>query len=179
MSSPSKVVIRSATSDDINKIAEVLTHSFHDFNRFMCWLYPLMKMGIAEDLRDRIYKNDPHYHCFIAVNEDKKIIGTVELSLKTTYNYLTREKKYPYISNLAVTKNYRRQGVASKLLKECETLAKSWQFDSLSLHVLAENKTGQTVYLQNGYTVKEVQIDLYSLFLTNKRRLLLEKSLSN
>jgi len=94
MSSSHPVVIRSATADDINKIAEVLTYSFHSFNRFMCWLYPLMKMGIAEDLRDRIYKNDPHYRCFIAENEHKKIIGTVELSLKTNYNYLTRKKQY-------------------------------------------------------------------------------------
>ncbi len=180
-SSSVKVVIRQAKSDDISKIAEVLTYGFHHFNRFTWWLYPLFKMGIAEDLRDRIYKNDPHYRCLIAVQaantkESEKVIGTLELSLKGNYSW-TKRKQYSYISNLAVKEGYRRQGIATKLLQESEKIAQHWGFDSLSLHVLAENKSGLEVYLQNGYVIKQVEIDLYSLFITNKRRLLLEKKI--
>ncbi|WP_069790097.1 GNAT family N-acetyltransferase [Cyanobacterium sp. IPPAS B-1200] len=176
-------IIRLATSEDIRQIADVLTYSFHDFGKLTGWLYPLMKMGIAEDLRDRIYAHNSDYCCIIAVipattTEAEKIVGTVEVSQRRLYGW-TQKQKFPYISNLAVKKEFRRQGIATQLLKKCEEIAQNWGHDNLSLHVLAENKTGQTVYLQNGYTIKQEETNLYSLFIKNKRRLLLEKSFSN
>ncbi|MGY6529051.1 MAG: GNAT family N-acetyltransferase [Cyanobacterium sp.] len=176
-------LIRLATSEDIRQIAEVLTYGFHNFSPWMGWLYPLMKMGIAEDLRDRIYSNNSDYCCLIAVipattTEKEKIVGTLEISLRKISGWSNKQKS-PYISNLAVKKEFRRQGIATQLLEKCEEIAHNWGHKNLSLHVLAENKTGQTVYLQNGYTIKQEETNLYSLFIKSKRRLLLEKTFNN
>lgn len=177
------LTIRRATSEDINRVSELLTHSFHSFNTLMRWLYPLIKLGIAEDLRDRIYSHHTHYYCLIAIipassTQPEQIVGTIEISLRNPYGWGSK-KKYPYISNLAVKEDFRRQGIASQLLQKCEEIAQSWGFENLLLHVLAENHAGQKVYLHNGYIIKQEETDLYSLFIKSKRRLLLEKSLTH
>jgi ribosomal protein S18 acetylase RimI-like enzyme len=174
--------VRLAKIEDINEIGDVLTHGFNDFNDWTLWIYPFVKMGVCEDLRTRLQKEE-NYHCVIAekkiqssIDSKDKIIGSIELSLRTVYGWQGR-KKYPYISNLAVSKNYRRQGVASQLLSKCEQIAKYLGFNQLYLHVLADNNVGQQLYLNNGYTIHQVETDLYSLFIPSKRRLLLVKSI--
>jgi ribosomal protein S18 acetylase RimI-like enzyme len=78
---------------------------------------------------------------------------------------------------LAVSKNYRRQGIGSQLLSKCEKIAKDQGFNELCLHVLASNQSGQQLYSQNNYTLRQIETDLYSLFVPSKRRLLLAKSI--
>jgi ribosomal protein S18 acetylase RimI-like enzyme len=178
-----KVQIRLATLDDISQIGRVLTLSFHQFNDLIWWVYPLIKLGVCQDLRNRLQANNPHYACIVAVipanpltGTKEKIIGTVELSVRSHYHWRGK-KQYLYLANLAVGKGYRRQGIGSKLLKYCEQIATSWSFPQLHLHVLASNNRAQQLYWQNGYTIQQVETDLYSLFVTSKRRLLLTKSI--
>ncbi|BAQ65999.1 GCN5-related N-acetyltransferase [Geminocystis sp. NIES-3709] len=176
--------MRLAKIDDVNQIGDVLTLSFNHFSDFTLWIYPFLKLGVCEDLRSRL-KNDRDYFCVLAEkkpinskNQESQIIGTVELSLRTIYGWHGRTK-YPYISNLAVSQNHRRQGVGSQLLSKCEQIAKQLGFNELYLHVLANNKIGQQLYLHNGYTIRQVETDLYSLFVPSKRRLLLAKSIES
>lgn len=171
----SDIIIRKATKEDIPKVAEVLTYGFHRLNQWLWWLYPVLKMGIRDDLSQRASSPQNQYCCLIALQEQQKIVGTIELAVRTSYHWHGK-KEYVYLSNLAVLPNYRRQGIASALLKKCEEVAVSWGFERLYLHVLAENETGKTVYLRNGYSVKQVDTDLYSLFVVGKRRWLLEKT---
>ncbi len=173
-------LVRLGNVNDINDIGDVLTHSFNHLNDWNLWIYPFLKMAVCEDLRSRLQKEE-NYYCIVAEkkaqNQSKeKIIGSVELSLRTVYGWQGR-KKYPYISNLAVSKNYRRQGVASQLLCKCEQITAYLGFNQLYLHVLADNNVGQQLYLNNGYTIHQVETDLYSLFIPSKRRLLLVKSI--
>lgn len=174
-------LVRLAKIDDINDIGDVLTFGFNDFNRLTLWIYPFLKLGVCEDLRSRL-KNEENYACIIAEKQydgkenDRQIIGTVELSLRTIYGKNGR-KKYPYIANLAVSKKYRRHGVGTQLLLKCEQIAKHWGFNQVYLHVLANNRIGQKLYLHNKYTIERVETDLFSLFVPSKRRLLLGKSL--
>lgn len=173
-------LVRLGNVNDVNDIGDVLTHSFNHFNDWNLWVYPFLKMAICDDLRSRLQQEE-NYYCIVAekkiAHESKqKIIGSVELSLRTVFGWQGR-KKYPYISNLAVSKNYRRQGVASQLLSKCEQITRYLGFNQLYLHVLADNNIGQQLYLHNGYTIHQVETDLYSLFIPSKRRLLLVKSI--
>ncbi len=179
----SKISIRPAIIDDINQLGEVLTLSFNNFNDLTLWIYPFVKLGVCEDLRSRLKKDDPDHFCLVAVNnivfnsETKtQILGTVELSFRKNYNW-QGIKKYAYIANLAVNKSYRRQGIGSQLLTKCEEIAQNHGFNEIYLHVLANNKSGQELYLYQGYSVRQVETDLYSLFVPSKRRLLLMKTI--
>jgi ribosomal protein S18 acetylase RimI-like enzyme len=64
---PARVAIRAARSQDLNDLAEVLVQSFHPPVGLMSWVYPLLKLGIYEDLRSRLQSKSPHYLCLAAV----------------------------------------------------------------------------------------------------------------
>lgn len=179
----SSTLVRLANLNEVNQIGDVLTLSFNNFNDLTLWIYPFIKLSVCEDLRNRLKKSDPDHFCVVAVNQtlpekenSTQIIGTVELSFRTEYGWKGK-RKYAYIANLAVSKNYRRQGIGSQLLSKCEKIAKDQGFNELYLHVLASNQNGQQLYSQNDYTLRETETDLYSLFVPSKRRLLLAKSI--
>jgi ribosomal protein S18 acetylase RimI-like enzyme len=179
----SGILVRLAKLNEVNQIGDVLTQSFNNFNDLTLWIYPFIKLSVCEDLRNRLKKADPDHYCIVAVNtflsekeSNNEITGTVELSFRTEYSWKGK-KKYAYISNLAVSKNYRRQGIGSQLLTKCEKIAKDNGFNEVYLHVLASNDSGKQLYLQNGYTIRQVETDLYSLFVPSKRRLFLGKSI--
>lgn len=176
-------IFRRATLDDVEGISEVLTLSFNHFNELTFWIYPLMKIGVSQDLRKRLQNDEQENICLIAVNViplgnrvEQEVLGTVELSFRERYHWQKREK-YAYIANLAVKKNYRRQGIARELLCRCEQIAQEKNYDHLYLHVLASNQNAQQLYLNNGYTIQQVETDLFSLFVSSQRRLLMTKSL--
>ncbi len=155
----SMTIVRSACLDDISQVGEILTLSFNNFNDFTCWIYPLLKLGICQDLKGRLQNQDTDSLCLVAVFMSKmgreiyqSVVGTVELSFCRRSRWYNHQK-YAYITNLAVNKNYRRQGIASQLLKKCEQIAQQKEFEQISLHVLASNKIGQELYLKNGYAI--------------------------
>lgn len=177
------IIIRNAQMDDVNELGDVITQSFHKPVGMTFWLYPLLKLGVCEDLRTRFRAATPDYICLVAVKpmnnltgEKAKIVGTVELSVRTTYYWYLR-KKYPYIANLAVSDYYRRKGVATKLLLKCEQICYSWGFEDIYLHVLEDNNQAQNLYLRNGYKVDHIDSNLSSWLTRSPRRLFLHKPL--
>lgn len=178
----SPIVIRRAQIDDVNELGDILTQSFHQPTGMTFWLYPLLKLGVCEDLRNRFRSSNPHYTCLIAekpenklTGEEKKIMGTVELSVRSTY-YFHMRRKYVYLANLAVSKNFRRQGVATKLLLKCQQVAYSWGFENIYLHVLDNNHQAKQLYLNNGYQINQIDCNLYTWLTRRPKRLFLQKS---
>jgi ribosomal protein S18 acetylase RimI-like enzyme len=178
------LIIRHAKMEDVNELGNILTKSFHNPVGMTFWLYPLLKLGVCEDLRARFRASTPNYTCLVAVKpankltgEEAKIVGTVELSVRTAY-YWHLKKKYPYIANLAVSNSYRRKGVATQLIVKCEQISYSWGFKQINLHVLEDNEKAKNLYLRNGYIINHIDSNLYSWLTRSPRRLFLQKSLS-
>lgn len=177
------LVIRHAQMDDINELGDILTQSFHNPVGMTFWLYPLLKLGICEDLRTRFRAANPNYICLVAekpmnqlTGEAAKIVATVELSVRHSY-YWHLQKKYSYISNLAVSKSYRGQGIATKLMLKCEQISYSWGFEDINLHVLETNEKAKKLYLKNNYQINSIDSSFYSWLTRSPRRLFLKKSL--
>ncbi|MEM9247013.1 MAG: GNAT family N-acetyltransferase, partial [Cyanobacteria bacterium P01_F01_bin.153] len=82
------------------------------------------------------------------------------------------------ISNLAIAEPYRRQGVATALLVECERFAKRWGFTAIYLHVLEDNQAARRLYQGVGYRTESILADWFSRLLGRSRRLLMRKTLS-
>lgn len=165
--------IRPADLKDIKALAEVLIHSFHISQSWISWFYPLLKLGIYEDLRTRLRANSPYYQCLVALTlETEEIIGTAEISLRS---WLMTHTRSCYISNLAVSQAYRRQGIAKQLLLKCEKIAREWNCQTLYLHVLEDNIAAKQLYLSSGYQWQRVENTLRSWLFNQPKRLLLEK----
>lgn len=158
-----RIEVRAVKEDEIHCVADIITHSFHFDRGWRAWFTPLFRLGIAEDLRHRIRSSNassnrersPHQVCSIALYEHldrSQVVGTVEISVRNG-NDRQKQPRYVYISNLAVSKEFRRRGVGVELLLDCERSAKSWGYTEIHLHVMADNERGLNLYQKLGYHV--------------------------
>lgn len=179
-----KLTIHPAVIEDTKEISAILAQSFYNFPEFAHWVYPLLRFTINEDLRYRLRSTSPHYRCLVAKmtpanyqdvqpNSESLVVGTIEVALRSAL--WSTSPQYPYISNLAVAKNYRRLGIASQLLKVCEQAALDWGYEQTQLHVLDRNESAKQLYCQNGYQISQIEPNWGNLWFDYSPRLLLKK----
>jgi ribosomal protein S18 acetylase RimI-like enzyme len=175
--------VRSASTQDLNQLADVLTSSFYPPTGWRRWVYPVLRLGIYEDLRQRFQTAPFNYVCLAAFVGDAQpdrelLVGTVEISSRRS-GLLWASPGHPqlYLSNLAVRESCRRQGVARSLLQASEQTALAWGFQELYLHVMENNVKARRLYQQAGYQLHRTETTLLSLLGGQPRRLLLQKPL--
>jgi ribosomal protein S18 acetylase RimI-like enzyme len=105
---------------------------------------------------------------FCLKNADGEIAGIIEISLQTTDDTLYKCKTYrcseetieklslkPYITCLAVSKNYRNMGIGMRLLSACEEYARTvLKADSMYIHAYSRHIPALNLYTKYGF--KEV-----------------------
>ncbi len=165
--------VRPAQAQDVGNVAQILAESFHQRRGIMQWLFPLLRLGIYEDLRQRLRSSPPYYSCLVAATDTNELAGTIEVTVRSFW----QKPQYPYISNLAVKKMYRRQGAALQLLSSCERLVLLWGFEDMYLHVLENNYEAQRLYSTAGYRVAGVEHHWWDWLLGQPKRLFLHKHL--
>lgn len=189
------LLIRTVRQQDLVGLSEVLASSFHAQDGAWGWLYPLLRAGIYEDLRTRLYAKTAYHVCLVAVRQTltgsveremqtvygtgvgDRPLGTVEISLRSHQPWSFPHSRYLYLSNLAVRADCRRQGMAQYLLQSCDRIALDWGFSDLYLHVLENNHQARRLYSKAGYQVQQVEISIGSVLLGRSRQLLLRKHL--
>lgn len=180
--------IRAAQPGDLTGLAEILANSFHSRDGILGWAYPLLRLGIYEDLRNRLRSTSPHHICLVAFDPTARtatqscpydagdeLAGTVEMALRSTEPWASNRSRHLYLSNLAVRPTYRRRGVAGQLLLNCERVALSWGFQDLYLHVLENNHQARQLYFKLGYRLHRVDSSWRALLLGQPRQLFLHK----
>jgi len=196
----SHFIIRTARQSDLTGLTEILADSFHPRNGIWNWFYPLFRLGIYEDLRNRLRSAPENYICLVALepvsggtnqgnsdriysqpsefeHADDSVVGTVEMALRPS-SWQPWGSQYPYISNLAVYKSCRRRGAALQLLRYCERIALEWGFEDIYLHVLENNHQARQLYLKAGYELHKVDPSWSDLLFMRPRRLFLHKHLT-
>jgi len=173
--------IRAATPADLTGISQIIAESFHSQNGFWGWAFPLLRLGIYEDFRQRLSSSAPHHICLVAVDTNKvgvnNLVGIVEMGLRFHDSWKQGGRSFPYLSNLAVDQKYRRHGVASRLLISCENICQEWGYKDLYLHVLEENHQARQLYFKLGYRMHKVEYNWNLFVIKSPRQLLLHKHL--
>lgn len=185
VSAVSQTLIRPASLRDLERLTDVLTASFYGCDGWRQWVYPFIRLGIQEDLKQRLRAQSPRYACLAAVSVpsdgaidvcEEAIAGTVEASLRQPWPW--QGDRHLYISNLAVGQGFRRQGIATTLLQSCEQVAQRWQLGELRLHVMEDNLAARALYLNAGFALVQAEDSPASWLGLQARRLLLRKVLA-
>ena len=66
-------------------------------------------------------------------------------------NYFSCRTGIAYISNVAVRENFRRKGIAKKLIAKAECHARSWGCRAIALHCDLNNPVATMLYKGQGY----------------------------
>jgi len=173
--------IRLGQQRDVPKVTHILVTSF--YHQCPQWLYPLAVWSISLDLGVRLLDSNPYYACLVATSGiNFEAIATLEISIRpipTNHSYWLNweTSQQPYISNLAVHPQWRRKGIALKLLTAVDQKVRSWGFKDIYLHVLDSNKEALELYKLAGYRIYKVDPEFSLNIFSSSQRLLLQKSI--
>eukprot|EP00303_Exanthemachrysis_gayraliae_P007118 CAMPEP_0206012834 /NCGR_PEP_ID=MMETSP1464-20131121/15502_1 /ASSEMBLY_ACC=CAM_ASM_001124 /TAXON_ID=119497 /ORGANISM="Exanthemachrysis gayraliae, Strain RCC1523" /LENGTH=306 /DNA_ID=CAMNT_0053386535 /DNA_START=36 /DNA_END=956 /DNA_ORIENTATION=+ len=104
------------------------------------------------------------YTCLVA-ESNGGLVGAVELGVEVVSpaeGSNAQSRRMPYLSSLAVHPSYRRGGIGSSLVRECEQLAVQWGFAELCLDTAESNGAARALYTAEGY-VREGQTPVADL----------------
>ncbi len=151
---PQDYRLRPAYPGDLSQLVELLLKSFYPEERFNRWLYPLMRLGIREDIKRRLKTSTYQYGCLVVVDKSARstIVGTVEISLRSQF-WQPLQPRRPYIANVAVDHHHRRRGLAQQMLLACEYVGQAWGCQRIYLHVATDNPPAIALYRKIGYSV--------------------------
>lgn len=186
----SPVRLTSANLLQLPEVAAVITEAFHTNDPWLGWLSPLIRLGIHQDLRQRLLQETSHYACLasfadlsnpdlgrVELGQPTQILGTVEISVRSIPELAAPSLTYPYLSNLAVRSRYRRLGIAQQLLLSCEQTIWSWGYRDVYLHVMENNQAAAALYHKLGYRLRQAENSWGYLLWGQPRQLLLHKLL--
>lgn len=173
--------LRTLRQKDLNDVAALLSRCFYPQDGWKAWFNPLMQMGIFHDLQSRYSVRMMPYTSLIGAqivrSATPELIGTVEVALKSLSPWMPFSPGVPYISNLAVSPQSRRQGVGKQLLFACEELVRQWEYNRIYLHVLDDNTPARRLYAKAGYYRVDSPPNWSGLLFGQPNRLLLCKCL--
>ncbi len=171
--------IRAAAPADLTAVSQIIAESFHSQKGLWQWTFPLLRLGIYEDLKHRLTLPPSQHVCLVAVDTTMdvmpQLVGTVEIGVRFSDSWMHLGRSFPYLSNLAVHPQYRRQGAASILLQAAEKITHSWGFQDLYLHVLESNHPAQELYFKLGYRVYKIESHWNAFFFGRSRQIFLRK----
>eukprot|EP00611_Tribonema_gayanum_P004659 TRINITY_DN13858_c0_g1_i1.p1 TRINITY_DN13858_c0_g1~~TRINITY_DN13858_c0_g1_i1.p1 ORF type:complete len:261 (+),score=67.98 TRINITY_DN13858_c0_g1_i1:160-942(+) len=166
--SATSVVIRKAEWEDLGAASKLLVREFYGQS---VW-YPTQCLGELNRLQMNFHFDRTRHLMLVACDPlENSIVGFVDIDARELPPARMSEfPPRPYLSDLAVSRDRRRQGIGTRLVSECERVCQAWGHAQLYLKVQAKNGAGVGLYQRLGYQ-QQLPAD-------EKDQLLLRKALS-
>ena len=112
--------IRRGLFKDLRCVADLMMDAFYDEKSIMFHYHRMLEL-------DRVQNNFPYdsskHEYYVACAPDGKVIGFVDIDARPSARKDAPTR--PYLSDLAVSSEWRRKGIASRLVEQCEARARS------------------------------------------------------
>jgi GNAT superfamily N-acetyltransferase len=139
----SEFLIRSAQSDDLNVLTELMYEYIVDFYK-----RPKPPIEKVQNLIKML--SDHHEGIQFVAQHDEKLVGFATLY----FSYSTlRAEKVAIMNDLYVIESERGSGVATELFKACHQYSKEYDCAYMSWVTASDNKRAQRFYEKMGGTV--------------------------
>ncbi|XP_008803790.2 uncharacterized protein LOC103717252 [Phoenix dactylifera] len=153
--------------EEIRRVAYVQAEAFHvPVPLFNDLFFKFFEAEVLSALMYRIRNSPPdRYACLVveSVNvpdllraPEHELVGVVDVTVQRdeeVLRHLEGVEEYLYVSGMAVLKKFRRQKVATILLKACDALSLLWGYRYLALRAYEDDSAAQNLYSKAGYKV--------------------------
>ncbi|KAH6834118.1 Acyl-CoA N-acyltransferases superfamily protein [Perilla frutescens var. hirtella] len=174
------------TEEEMKQVANVQAEAFHEpVFLFDDLFFDFFKAEVLSGLLYRLRNSPPgRYACLVAeprndLQESKKeLAGVVDVTVlreDSVLQHLLGEEEYLYVSGIAVLNKFRRQKVATTLLKACDTLSAIWGFEYLVLRAYEDDNGARKLYSNAGYRVVSADPPWTTSWIGRRRRVLMVK----
>ncbi len=129
-------LVREMEEGDLDSVTRIEKETFPS-----PWSYRAFKAEI----------DNPFSHTWVVEFEGKIIAYAIAFDYDESF----------HLANIAVTKEYRRKGIGSLLMKEVEKKAKELGKRIIILEVRESNRTAQAFYMRHGYRLISIRKGYY------------------
>ena len=146
-------IIRKSIWSDVKKLQEI----FEEGDRFHYELEPtkfnLPQRGARkEDFFKDFYHNDNNIILVAELENNSDIVGLITGEIcQNKGNPLVKDEKFGFISDIMVSSNYHRQGIATCLLQKIQEWFIENNIEQIRLSVFAKNIAAYKLYEKLGY----------------------------
>jgi ribosomal protein S18 acetylase RimI-like enzyme len=110
----------------------------------------VLKLGELNRLQQNFPYSDERHSMLVAIGTDNTVIGFVDLDNRPATRRIDPPR--PYLSDLAVHLDYRRQGIATTLIETCQDMVlQQWQAKELYIRVERANHVAVQMYQRFDY----------------------------
>ncbi|MBP9690620.1 GNAT family N-acetyltransferase [Candidatus Woesebacteria bacterium] len=150
-------LIRTYTQTDVDGIKACLVE-LQDFEKLMD-PHRLEGIQVAHTYLEHLLKLCETGHGTIFVVEiDGAIVGMISVYIEDDTKHFRKAKRYAYISDLIVMKEYQDKGITKELLEKAEVYAQSKDVTTIQASILRGHEEGLSGYLRNGFHEFEVRV---------------------
>jgi len=150
-------LIREYTNKDIEGIKQCIIE-LQDFERIMD-PHRLEGVKVAHEYLEHLLELCEAGRGKIFVVEiSENIVGMISVYIEEDKKHFRKIKRFAYISDLIIMKEYKDQGITRELLSQAEAYAKSKQVTSIHASILKNHDQGLNGYLRNGFKEFEIVV---------------------
>ena len=136
--------IRRGLFKDLRCVADLMMDAFYFEKSVMYHYHRMLEL-------DRVQNNFPYdsskHEYYVACSPDGKVIGFVDIDARPSARKDAPPR--PYLSDLAVSSEWRRKGIASRLVEQCEARTRSMGKSKMYLRVEQKNEAALRMYCEN------------------------------
>lgn len=149
--------IREYTNQDVEGI-KVCIVELQEFERMMD-PHRLEGIKVAHEYLEHLLEMCEAGHGKIFVVEiDSNIVGMVSVYIEEDHKHFRKARRFAYISDLIVMKEYQDQGITKELLEKAEEYAKSKNVTTIQSSILKGHEEALAGYLRNGFHEFEIRV---------------------
>lgn len=96
----------------------------------------------------------------VAIDKNNQIVGILIYVTKMISGGPMIARRVLYIDSMGVDEKYRGKGIGHRLLDYIKLIYQQQHYDGIELNVNAKNQAARQMYAQNGFTEKNITMEL-------------------
>ena len=151
------IKIRNAITNDYGSVIKIISQVQDMHVEWRPDIYKYNDNLITKEEFEKIVENNTF---FVAENENKKIVGVLEIIFRHIESPADVTRDVIFIDTMAVDEKYRGLGVGHKMFEFLKAMKIEKNMDGIELQVNARNVAAYEMYKKYGFTEKSINMEL-------------------